>query len=57
MAMDLGRISFSRNTLDLDHCTRVVSCDARQRDSVKRVLVTLVKHAHAQIDVGSALFS
>jgi signal recognition particle receptor subunit beta len=32
------------DALDLDPGTPVVPCDARQRDSVKQVLVTLVKH-------------
>jgi signal recognition particle receptor subunit beta len=34
-----------RTALDLDEGTPVVLCDARQRDSVKKVLVTLVSHA------------
>jgi uncharacterized protein len=34
--------------LDLDPDTPVVLCDARQRDSVKRVLIALVKHAIAK---------
>ena len=33
-----------RDALDLDPGTPIVPCDARQRDSVKQVLVTLVKH-------------
>jgi signal recognition particle receptor subunit beta len=34
-----------REALDLDLGTPIVPCDARDRDSVKDVLVTLVKHA------------
>ena len=34
--------------LDLDPDTPVVLCDARQRDSVKKVLIALVKHAIAR---------
>jgi uncharacterized protein len=34
--------------LDLDPDTPVVLCDARQRDSVKRVLIALVRHAIAK---------
>jgi uncharacterized protein len=34
--------------LDLDPDTPVVLCDARQRDSVKKVLITLVSHAMAR---------
>jgi uncharacterized protein len=34
--------------LDLDPDTPVVLCDARQRDSVKKVLITLVRHAMAK---------
>ena len=37
-----------RIALDLDPDTPVVLCDARQRDSVKKVLVTLVRHAIAK---------
>jgi uncharacterized protein len=33
-----------QDALDLDPGTPVVLCDARQRDSVKQVLVTLVRH-------------
>jgi uncharacterized protein len=33
-----------RIALDLDPGTPVVLCDARQRESVKRVLITLVRH-------------
>jgi signal recognition particle receptor subunit beta len=33
-----------QDALDLDPGTPIVQCDARQRDSVKQVLVTLVKH-------------
>ena len=33
-----------RDALDLDSGTPIVLCDARQRDSVRQVLVTLVKH-------------
>jgi signal recognition particle receptor subunit beta len=33
-----------RDALDLDPGTPVVPCDARQRESVKQVLVSLVKH-------------
>jgi uncharacterized protein len=34
--------------LDLDPGTPVVLCDARQRDSVKKVLIALVRHAIAK---------
>jgi signal recognition particle receptor subunit beta len=34
-----------RIALDLDPDTPVVLCDARQRESVKKVLITLVRHA------------
>jgi signal recognition particle receptor subunit beta len=34
--------------LDLDPDTPVVLCDARQRDSVKKVLIALVRHAIAK---------
>jgi signal recognition particle receptor subunit beta len=34
-----------RIALDLEPDTPVVLCDARQRDSVKKVLITLVRHA------------
>ena len=34
-----------RDALDLDPATPIVPCDARQRESVKQVLVTLVKHS------------
>ena len=34
--------------LDLDPDTPVVLCDARQRDSVKKVLIALVRHAMAK---------
>ena len=37
-----------RIALDLDPETPVVLCDARQRDSVKMVLITLVRHAIAK---------
>jgi uncharacterized protein len=51
-----------RIALDLDPDTPIVLCDARQRESVKRVLVTLVRHlltstvpgAQAQRDVVTA---
>jgi uncharacterized protein len=43
-----------RIALDLDPGTPVVACDARQRESVKEVLVILVKHALKQISAGSA---
>ena len=33
-----------RNALDLDPGTPITPCDARQRDSVKQVLIALVKH-------------
>jgi signal recognition particle receptor subunit beta len=33
--------------LDLDPDTPVMLCDARQRDSVKKVLIALVRHAIA----------
>jgi uncharacterized protein len=33
-----------RNALDLDPGTPIAPCDARQRDSVKQVLIALVKH-------------
>jgi signal recognition particle receptor subunit beta len=36
-----------RIALDLDPDTPVVLCDARDRDSVKKVLITLVRHAIA----------
>jgi len=36
-----------RDALDLDPGTPVVSCDARQRESVKQVLVSLVRHTIA----------
>jgi hypothetical protein len=34
--------------LDLDPDTPVLLCDARQRDSVKKVLIALVRHAIAR---------
>jgi hypothetical protein len=34
--------------LDLDPDTPVMLCDARQRDSVKKVLIALVRHAMAK---------
>jgi hypothetical protein len=37
-----------RIALDLDPDTPVVLCDARQRESVKKVLITLVRHAIAK---------
>ena len=37
-----------RIALDLDPATPVVLCDARQHDSVKRVLIALVRHAIAK---------
>ena len=40
-----------RAALDLDDTPPVVLCDARQRESVKNVLVTLVKHAIREIRV------
>ncbi len=33
-----------QDALDLDPHTPVIPCDARQKDSVKQVLITLVKH-------------
>jgi len=38
-----------RIALDLAPDTPVVLCDARQRDTVKKVLITLVKHAISKI--------
>jgi signal recognition particle receptor subunit beta len=40
-----------RDALDLDPGVPVVLCDARKRDSAKRVLITVVEHA-AQIAAG-----
>jgi hypothetical protein len=37
-----------RIALDLDQETPVVLCDARRRESVKKVLITLVRHAIAK---------
>jgi uncharacterized protein len=37
-----------RIALDLDPATPVVLCDARQHESVKKVLIALVRHAIAQ---------
>jgi uncharacterized protein len=37
-----------RIALDLDQATPVVLCDARQHESVKKVLIALVRHAIAQ---------
>jgi signal recognition particle receptor subunit beta len=37
-----------RDALDLDPGTPIVLCDARQRESVKQVLVALVKHTIGQ---------
>jgi signal recognition particle receptor subunit beta len=37
-----------RDALNLDRDTPIVPCDARQRESVKQVLVTLVKHTIGQ---------
>jgi uncharacterized protein len=33
-----------REALDVDHTVPIVECDARQRDSVKEVLVLLIEH-------------
>jgi hypothetical protein len=47
-----GAIGYTRDevldALDLDPGTPVVMCDARQRESVKQVLVTLVMHTIGQ---------
>jgi len=37
-----------RIALDLDRTVPVIQCDARQHDSVKQVLITLVEHVLAQ---------
>ncbi|MEV4441817.1 ATP/GTP-binding protein [Streptomyces sp. NPDC049577] len=39
-----------RDALDLDASVPVVMCDARERESVKKVLVSIVEHARATAD-------
>ncbi|AQA22920.1 conserved hypothetical ATP binding family protein [Rhodococcus sp. MTM3W5.2] len=43
-----------REALDLDANTPVVLCDARDRDSCKSVLITLVEHLIAQLSTSVA---
>jgi uncharacterized protein len=43
-----------RIALDLDPDTPVVMCDARQRDSVKKVLIALFRHAVVKASTASA---
>jgi uncharacterized protein len=43
-----------RIALDLDHDTPVVMCDARQRESVKTVLIALFRHAVAKASAAPA---
>jgi len=40
-----------RIALDLDPDTPVMLCDARQHESVKKVLITLIKHALTKVNV------
>jgi signal recognition particle receptor subunit beta len=42
-----------RIALDLDQDTPVVLCDARQRESVKKVLIALFRHAIANASASS----
>ncbi len=43
-----------RIALDLDPATPVVLCDARQKNSVKRVLIALVSHVLGQAEASPA---
>ena len=44
-----------RDALDLDSTVPVVLCDARERGSVKQVLITLIEHVAAQQARASAI--
>jgi signal recognition particle receptor subunit beta len=46
-----------RIALDLDPRTPVLTCDARQRESVKQVLVALIRHSLDQISAASPQYS
>jgi signal recognition particle receptor subunit beta len=46
-----------RDALDLDHGVPVVLCDARERGSVKQVLITLIEHVAAQRARAAAIAS